>query len=226
MTVLLEARDVTASMPADFGVVRVLDGISLAVSVGELVDVIGPSGSGKTTFLRALSRLLPGARGQLFLDGVPAELIAPGEWRSHVALLPQKPAIAEGDVRANLLLPWTLRVRHGHQRPSEAALLAALGHVGLDDISLDRDAARLSVGQAARVALMRVLLTEPRVLLLDEPDAALDEGSSDAVTALTREFAENGGAVVRVRHHRTDGLASRRLRLEGGHLAADGDVTS
>jgi putative ABC transport system ATP-binding protein len=226
VTFLLEARGVSASMPADSGIVRVLDGISLALSAGELVDVIGPSGSGKTTFLRSLARLLPGSAGEFFLDGVPAEQIAPGAWRAQVALLPQKPAIAEGDVRANLLLPWTLRIRRGRMRPTDEALLAALGHVGLADIALDRDASRLSVGQAARVALMRVLLTEPRVLLLDEPDAALDEGSSDAVTELTREFAESGGAVVRVRHHRTDGLASRRLRLEGGHLCADTGVAS
>ncbi len=97
----------------------------------------------------------------------------------------------------------------------DSALTAALERIGLADITLDRDASRLSVGQAARIALMRVLLTGPRVLLLDEPDAALDEASSDAVTALTRDFARGGGAVVRVRHHRTDGLASRRLCLAG-----------
>jgi putative ABC transport system ATP-binding protein len=225
VTALFVARHVVASMPSETGTVRVLDDVSLTVSAGELVDVVGPSGSGKTTFLRVLARLLPGASAELLLDGVPAETIAPSLWRAQVALLPQKPAIAEGDVRANLLLPWTLRVRRGRPRPSEDALRAALGHVGLGDIALDRDAQRLSVGQAARVALMRVLLTEPRVLLLDEPDAALDDASSEAVTTLTREFAESGGAVVRVRHHRTDGLASQRLRLAGGRLSVDGEVS-
>ncbi len=88
MTPLLDARDITASMPADTGTVRVLDGVSLAVAAGELVDVVGPSGSGKTTLLRALARLLPGAGGALFLDSVPAEQIAPGSWRAQVALLP------------------------------------------------------------------------------------------------------------------------------------------
>jgi putative ABC transport system ATP-binding protein len=226
VTPLLDARDITASMPADTGTVRVLDGVSIAVAAGELVDVVGPSGSGKTTLLRALARLLPGADGALFLDSVPAEQIPPGSWRAQVALLPQKPAIVEGDVRANLLLPWSLRVRHGQPRPADASLEAALQRIGLAEITLDRDASRLSVGQAARIALTRVLLTDPRVLLLDEPDAALDQASSDAVTALTRDFALGGGAVVRVRHHRTDGLASRRLCLTGGCLAPDGEVAS
>ena len=165
-----------------------------------------------------LARLLPGATGELFLDDVSSQRVAAPLWRSQVALLPQKPAIVPGDVRANLLLPWTLKVRHGQALPDTAHLDDALVGVALADIALDRDAARLSVGQQARVALLRVLLTRPRVLLLDEPDAALDDASSEAVATLTRGFAQAGGAVARVRHHRTDGLASRRLHLEAGHL--------
>jgi len=204
----------------------VLDGVSLSVAAGEIVDIVGPSGSGKTTFLRALARLLPAASGELLLGSVPAEKIPATEWRCRVALQPQKPALTEGDVRANLLLPWTLRVRHGRPRPSDAALAEALASVGLDDIGLDRDAARLSVGQVARVALLRVTLTTPDVLLLDEPDAALDDDSALSVATLTRAFAEKGGAVVRVRHHRSDGLAARRLLLEGGRLAVSSAGTA
>ncbi len=225
MTALLEARNLVATMPAETGSARVLDGISLVLDPGEVVDITGPSGSGKTTLLRALARLLPGATGTLLLDGVPAEKIVSQHWRASVALLPQKPAIAAGDVRANLLLAWSLRVRRLHARPSDAALNAALARVHLDDIALDRDAVRLSVGQAARIALLRVLLTEPRVLLLDEPDAALDDASADAVSVLTRDFVAGGGAVMRVRHHRADGLADRRLLLSGGDLVVAQEMT-
>ena len=87
--------------------------------------------------------------------------------------------------------------------------------------SLDRDAARLSVGQAARVAFLRVLLAEPRVLLLDEPDAALDDAAAASLADALRGFLAGGGAIARVRHHVSDGLATRRLRLEGGRLTAE-----
>ncbi len=108
--------------------------------------------------------------------------------------------------------------------PDDSILRAMLDRVVLD-AALDRDAARLSVGQQARVALVRTLLTHPRVLLLDEPDAALDELSAAAVSDLTREFAEKGGAVVRVRHHRSDDIAHRRLRLAGGTLSEEREVS-
>ena len=217
---LLDARDLVAVLQGDTGDVRVLDGVSLSLAENTVTDVVGPSGSGKTTLLRALARLLPVVSGKLELDGVSSESIPGPAWRAAVALLPQKPAIIDGTVRDNLRLPWTLKVRHGHHAPDDAALRAALDRVELD-AALDRDAARLSVGQQARVALVRTLLTHPRVLLLDEPDAALDELSSAAVSALTREFAEQGGAVVRVRHHRTDEIADRRFRLVGGALTSE-----
>jgi len=215
---LLDARDLRAELRADDGVRRVLDGVSLSLDPGDIVDVTGPSGSGKTTLLRALARLLPGASCDLSLDGAAAAQIEPQRWRALVALVPQKPAIVEGDVRANLLLPWTLKVRHGQLRPDDAALDAALARVGLAGVALDRDAARLSVGQAARVALVRVLLTSPRVLLLDEPDAALDDVSAEEVGCFAAEHASAGAAVVRVRHRSSDGRATRRFVLADGRL--------
>jgi len=223
--VLLEATDLVVVLPGDAGDVRVLDGVSLELAAGSITDIVGPSGAGKTTLLRALARLLPGATGALALDSVPAAQVAPSRWRASVALLPQKPAIVDGSVRDNLLLPWTLKIRHGAAAPTVGELEAAMARVGLD-VAIDRDAARLSVGQQARVALLRVLLTAPRVLLLDEPDAALDTASAEAVAAMTREFAEAGGAVARVRHQRSDALASRRLLLAGGTLSPESGVAS
>jgi putative ABC transport system ATP-binding protein len=215
---VLDARDVTVELPSDDGTRRVLDGISLTLAAGDIVDVTGPSGCGKTTLLRAIARLLPGASGTLSLDGVPAEKIGPQRWRSLVALVPQKPAIVEGDVRTNLLVPWTLKIRHAEPRPDDRALAGALERVGLAGISLDREASRLSVGQAARVALLRVLLTSPRVLLLDEPDAALDDASAEAVGCYAAEHATAGAAVVRVHHRSSDGRATHDFVLADGRL--------
>jgi putative ABC transport system ATP-binding protein len=222
VTVLLEARRLRAVLPGDGGDVSVLDSVSLAVDAGEIVDVVGPSGSGKSTLLRALAQLLPGATGELFVAGSPASDIGPARWRARVALLPQKPIMISGTVRDNLVYPWSLGVRQGEERPDDRRLAESLARLGVD-VALERDATRLSVGQAARVAFLRTVLTDPTVLLLDEPDAALDDVATEAVATMTAEFVTSragrgGGAVVRVRHHRPDGIASRRLRLEGGRL--------
>lgn len=214
----IAARSLTVSRRADAGMLLVLDAVELDVAPRTVVDVVGPSGAGKTTLLLALARLLPGAEASLELEGEPASAIDPRDWRARVSYLPQRSALLPGTVEFNLLLPWRLKIRMGSTVPDAAALRDALDRVHLADVALDRDVERLSEGQAARVALLRTVLTSPRVLLLDEPDAALDEASADEVGRLTREFADAGGAVVRVRHHRTDGLANRRLQLAAGKL--------
>lgn len=218
MTPLLEAHGLTVIRPGDSGPVTVLDGVDLTVDAGTLVEVAGPSGSGKTTLLLALARLLPGATGGLALDGVPATGIAPRVWRTRVALLPQRAALVPGTVADNLRVPWTLHVREHETAPADDALRSALDGVGLEDVALDRDASRLSVGQAARVALLRTTLTSPRVLLLDEPDASLDDASAREVARVITGFVARGGAVVRVSHVRLDGNAHRRYLLEDGQL--------
>lgn len=217
----LEARGITVERRMDAGMLRVLDSVDLSVAAGTLTDVVGPSGSGKSTLLLALARMLPAVTGELMLAGEPASAIDPRLWRVRVAYLPQRSALLPGTVEHNLTLPWRLKVRAGSAPPGPEGLRSALDSLRLGDVALDRDAARLSEGQAARVALLRTVLTGPQVLLLDEPDAALDEESATQVGLLTREFVDAGGAVVRVRHLRSDGHADRRLRLAAGHLTEE-----
>lgn len=196
----------------------VLDAVSLTLAAGEIVDVRGPSGAGKTTLLRACARLLPHASGTLSLSGRLATEFSPVQWRRHVTLLPQVTSLLPGTVRDNLLIPWKLKVRAYDDMPSEHVLEGAMAEVGLAEVALDRDASQLSVGQAARLALLRVALTSPEVLLLDEPDANLDDDTTAQVTAIIERFASGGGAVLRVRHQRDDGSAARMLELKCGSL--------
>ena len=217
---LLEARALRVVRPGDDGPVAVLDGVDLTLTAGTLAEIAGPSGAGKTTLLLALARLLPGVTGELALNGAPASGIDPEQWRTLVALLPQRPVLVPGSVADNLRLPWTLKVRHGEQMPSDGALVGALASVGLQGIAPDRDVSRLSVGQVARIALLRLMLARPHVLLLDEPDASLDDVSAAEVARLTAAFVAEGGSVVRVSHVRADAAASVRYHLAGGRLAA------
>ena len=217
-TPLLSAKGLSAHLPGDSGLVRVLDGLDLEVEAGEVVDIVGPSGSGKSTLVRALARLLPGVEGSLVLRGESSDRISAQVWRTRVALLPQRSVLVGGTVRENLLLGFELKVRAQAPRPDDAALRDWLVRAGLTDVELERDAVRLSVGQQARVALLRTCLTSPDVLLLDEPDAALDPDSARAIRELAVRIVASGTAIVRVRHREDDGLAARRLWLEDGRL--------
>lgn len=214
----LQARNLSARVPGESGPRQVLDQVSFELQVGELVDLTGPSGAGKSMLLRALARLLPEVQGQLFLDGQEASQHSPFQWRAQVALVPQKPVIVPGTVRTNLHLPWTFQARAQGKRPGDDMLRQQLSSLGLEDIELERDASRLSVGQQARLAFLRVLLTTPKILLLDEVEAALDEASIEKVRQHLRTFLESGGSILRSRHRTEDGLAQRHFRIEGGRL--------
>jgi putative ABC transport system ATP-binding protein len=213
--VLLLARGLGATRIGDGGPCEVFAGVDLDLAPGTLTDVIGPSGSGKTTLLLALARLLGGATGDMALDGVDAAAIEPQLWRMRVAYLPQRASLVPGTVSENLTLPGRLKVRAAQSPPALSALRGALDGVGLEDVALDRDVSRLSVGQAARIALLRTILTAPAVLLLDEPDASLDDASASQVSRMTSAFVANGGAVVRVRHARTDAEADATVSRTG-----------
>ncbi|MCE5202809.1 MAG: ATP-binding cassette domain-containing protein [Coriobacteriales bacterium] len=215
---VLEARDLVFEREVDGRVVRVLDHVSLAIRPGDIIELRGESGAGKTTLLRALARLLPGVCGELVLDGRPDREVDPRLWRTRVTLLPQRAALLPGSVEENLGFPFTLAVRKHTDPPSAEKFRAGMDALGLDDVALSRDVTQLSVGQAARVALLRVLLARPAVLLLDEPDASLDDASAARLGEATARFAAEGGALVRVSHLRADATATRSLRLAAGQL--------
>ncbi|NMM94406.1 ABC transporter ATP-binding protein [Bifidobacterium sp. DSM 109957] len=161
--------------------------------------------------------------------------------------LPCGLSAAEGDVNRfkcgrSVRLPWTLSVRRessslGKNRIGylwsrlstaadnalpDGAIRELLDAVGCADIELSRPVHDLSGGQAARVSLVRTLLTRPKVLLADEVDAGLDDDNANLVADVLAEAAEHGMAVMRIRHRSPDGRAKRILRLAGGVLS---DIT-
>lgn len=145
------------------GGVVALDGVSLGVQGGEFVAILGPSGCGKSTLLRLVAGLDAPQAGVVQVEGAHG-LVAYVFQDAH--LLPWRQALG------NVELPLELRgVARAARR---AAATAALAQVGLHD-ALDRFPAQLSGGMRMRASLARALVTEPRLLLLDEPFAALDE---------------------------------------------------
>ncbi|WP_411288241.1 ABC transporter ATP-binding protein [Phenylobacterium sp.] len=169
---------------------RALGPFSLAVAPGEIVALVGPSGCGKSTALRLLAGLEAPTRGQVVRT--PA--------RGETAVVFQAPTLAPWmSARANAALPLELAGTPAAEARRQAD--AALARVGLEGAEAARPA-QLSGGMAMRVSLARALVTGPRLLLLDEPFAALDEITRrvlcDDVLAL---WAASGPAIVFVTHN-------------------------
>lgn len=202
---------------------EVVDGVSLRVSVGEVVGLVGPSGSGKSTTLLLLAGLEPPDAGVVRLDGV--DLAGLGQ-RARQALRRERIAVVfQGygllsllTAAENVELPF--RVTRSEPRTAAASSRRWLGVLGLADRA-DQRVDQLSGGEQQRVALARALAVESDVLLVDEPTAELDEGNRARVVGLLRDAADRGAAVV-VATHDPDvvDLCDRVVYLVDGRPAA------
>jgi len=186
--------------------------VSFGLESGDVLQVTGPSGHGKSTLLRVLCRLTAAESGQLLLDGGPASGIPAWRWRRRVAYLAQRPVMLPGTVGENLAAAFdTSRAEARYDEPLARRLLAELA---LPDGALDKDARLLSGGEAQRVALCRLLLMQPQVLLADEPAAALDDESAAALVNVLGGFVRDGGMLVLVAHDERRWSALSRERLD------------
>lgn len=197
--------------------------LELELRSGELVTVRGPTGAGKSLLLRALAQLDSCQDGRLELHGRPADSYAPAEWRRRVVYLHQSPALLPGTAEDNLRAPFEWSV-HGDRSYDRARALAWLEPLGRGPEWLEGRVSDLSGGERQLVALLRALLVEPTVLLLDEPTAALDPAATETVERTVREWLtrteESGRAVLWVTHDLAQArrVGRRRLLLEEGEL--------
>jgi len=179
-----------------------LQPVSFSLAAGEGLAVSGPSGCGKSLMLRAIADLDPN-QGEVCLDGALRSAMAAPAWRRLVGYVPAEPGW------------WADTVgQHFSDWPAAAELAARLG-LPLD--AGDWPMTRPSSGERLRLALVRALMNRPRVLLLDEPTAALDAASVTRVEDLIAENLRAGLAVVWVSHDpaQVTRVARRRLRWDG-----------
>jgi len=195
----------------------VLSDATFSLAGGELAWLSGPSGGGKSSLLRLINRLAEPKSGSIFFAGKPLSSYDPPALRRRVALLPQTPVMLAGSVGSNLRRPFSFKVAHGQAPPERDRLEQLLAGLGLGELALDQEAGGLSLGQKQRVALARLLLLEPEVLLLDEPVSALDPESRDLVERTAVAQAAAGRAVLMVSHQAPQYSGPlRSLVLRGG----------
>lgn len=175
--------------------------VSGAVASGDTLVVKGHSGSGKTTLLRILARLQPCDSGKVYLEEKSWLQIPGTSWRALVHYLPQKPVLFDGTVGSNLAKPFeTRRLANKGPNPDKAGVY--MKQLLLAEDLWEQDAKTLSGGEAARLAFVRALLINPKVMLLDEPTAALDQDSRRAFhQTLSAWLEDTAGAAVLVTHN-------------------------
>lgn len=198
--------------------------VSLALRAGERVVVAGPTGSGKTLLLRSLALLDRLDAGQVRWRGAAVCHHRVPTFRSRVICLQQRPALVEGTVLDNLRYPFTLAV-HRERQFDGVRVTEWLQALGRDAEFLQKSNRDLSGGEAQITALLRAMQLQPEILLLDEPTAALDADTVQAMEqCVTRWFQElpQERTIVWVSHSQGQAtrMADRLIRMEDGRIVA------
>ncbi len=201
------------SAVAVFGRYPALAGIDLEVAAGEVVALIGPNGAGKTTLLRLCAGLVPLREGRGSILGfdlaTQRRQIGP-----HIGYLSAQPMLyPDLTIRENVEF-WANACGAGTTQSE-----AVLRRVELDAIA-ERRVQSLSTGQRRRASLAAVVVRRPRLWLLDEPHAGLDQSGRDIVDRLVREAIDAGATVMIASHEldRVDAIATRSITLAGGGI--------
>ncbi|HUX08104.1 MAG TPA: ATP-binding cassette domain-containing protein [Acidobacteriota bacterium] len=210
---LIELDGVSLRLGAGRGnAVEILRDISFGVDRGDRFVLIGPSGAGKSSLLRLINKLQDPSGGRILLAGEDIQSLDVISLRRRCAMVFQQPVPLPGTVEENLLTGPSLR--GGDLEAARDRIPELLRRVHLDPSLRERRAEDLSVGQQHRVALARTLMNEPEVLLLDEPTAALDPGTSTAILDLVTELnQELGLTLIMVTHAFRE---ARRLATAAG----------
>lgn len=204
---------------SSFGRRRVLRDLSLEVRPGEIVALMGRNGSGKTTLLRTIMGFHRPERGEIVVAGMDVNRSDPTDLARNVAYLPQRPGSILFNETLHAELAFTRKYHPGRGRDS-GELLRELDLLAL----ADRDPRDFSTGEQERAALAAVLVSDPAILLLDEPTRGMDYRRKRALSALLRRRREEGTATVMATHdvELVAETATRVVLMGEGDVVADG----
>ena len=197
-----------------------LDSVSLTARCGEIVAIVGPSGSGKSTLLSLIAGANHPSQGSITVAGFSPVVTGTEAWNSIVQYCPQEPFFRSGTLKENFeaVCPGISEARI-HELCSRVGLdLSRLGDRSGTSTMLGERGARISGGERARLAIARTLALNPRVLLLDEPTAALDDESTDHLIATLLGLKRDHCIVVTTHDARLFAATDRAYRMEFGRL--------
>ena len=223
--VVLEVRDVQKTYQVgDDIVVHALDGVSLQIRKGDFIAIIGPSGSGKSTLMHSIGLLDHPTSGEVLVGGTDVTKMAENELarvrNKEIGFVFQAfNLLARTTAIENVELPLIYAGVSATERKERA--IEALKRVGLGE-RLDHMPNQLSGGQQQRVAIARALVTEPSIILADEPTGNLDSKSGIEVMAFLQELHKSGVTIVLVTHDAHVALhAERVVRIADGKITQD-----
>ena len=222
---LIECRNLTREYHRGEIIIKPLDALDLDVEAGTFLALMGPSGSGKTTLLNLIAGIDQPTGGTLRIDGIDITTLSRSKlaaWRSEYIgyifqLYNLVPVLTAYE---NIELPLLLHKLSAKQRPEKVAL--ALELVGLADRH-DHYPRQLSGGQEQRVAIARAIVTDPKIIVADEPTGDLDARAAASVMELLKRLhTELNKTLIMVTHDaKTAAYADRTLHLEKGRLLED-----
>lgn len=177
----------------------------LMIAENEITCIVGKSGGGKTTFLKLLNNMLDYDTGTIMFNNKEIIDYDPVQLRRQVPMLPQNPVIFPGSIEENFLITQQYTEK---KEKSKKDYLKIMQTVGLGQHNLIENAEKLSGGEKQRIALARILLLEPDILLLDEPSSALDEETEQLIIEMVVDYIKKkNGTLVMVTH--SGGIAEK-----------------
>lgn len=217
----IELRNVSLT----YGQNEILKDFNLKIEPKQKVAFVGRSGSGKTTIVKLISGFMRPTSGEIFVDGQELKKVSLSTYYKNIGYLTQEPMIFDASIRENLLYSFSSKDlrKISDSRLFEVLKLAECEFVKDLDTQIGEKGIRLSGGERQRLAIAKLMLKNPEIIILDEPTSALDSFSEDAITRALDKLFENKTVIIIAHRLQTVRKADKIYVIENGKIVEEGD---